>query len=36
LSETIRSDFEADRVVEVDGWILSPTEARLYALTTLV
>ena len=36
LSEAIRSDFEADRVVDVDGWILSPTEARLYALTASV
>jgi hypothetical protein len=36
LAASIRSDFEDDRVVEVDGWVLSPTEARLYALTTLV
>jgi hypothetical protein len=36
LAESIRSDFEEDRVVDVDGWVLSPTEARLYALTTLV
>jgi hypothetical protein len=36
LATRIGSDFEQDRVVEVDGWILSPTEARLYALTTLV
>ena len=36
LAASIRSDFEDDRIVEVDGWVLSPTEARLYALTTLV
>lgn len=36
LAASIRSDFEDDRVVEVDGWVLSPTEARLYALTALV
>ena len=36
LAASVRSDFEQDRIVEVDGWVLSPTEARLYALTTLV
>jgi hypothetical protein len=36
LAARIRSDFEEDRVVDVDGWVLSPTEARLYAITTLV
>ena len=36
LAASIRSDFEQGRVVDVDGWVLSPTEARLYALTTLV
>jgi hypothetical protein len=36
LAASIRSDFEQDRIVEVDGWVLSPTEARLYALTALV
>lgn len=28
-------DVEAGRVVEVDGWVLSNTEARLYALVAL-
>jgi hypothetical protein len=28
----IREDFETDRMVVVDGWILSVTEARLCAL----
>lgn len=31
----IKADFEHDHVVEVGGWILSPTEARLYALTVV-
>jgi hypothetical protein len=35
LAASIRSDFENDRVVDVNGWVLSPTEARLYALATL-
>lgn len=35
LEAGIRSDFEADRVVDVDGWILSPTESHLCALTAL-
>jgi hypothetical protein len=36
LADAVRSDFRSDRVVDVDGWILSATEARLYALTALV
>jgi hypothetical protein len=32
VSARMRADFEARRVVTVDGWILSRTEARLYAL----
>ena len=36
LAASIRADFEHDRIVEVEGWVLSPTEARLYALTALV
>jgi hypothetical protein len=36
LAARIRADFEEDRIVDVDGWILSPTEARLFALATLV
>jgi hypothetical protein len=31
-----REDFEKGRIVKVQGWILSETEARLCALTTLV
>ena len=36
LAASIRLDFEHDRVVQVRGWVLSPTEARLYALAALV
>lgn len=35
LSARIRDDFAEERVVTVAGWILSRTEARLYALTSL-
>jgi hypothetical protein len=31
-----KADFSARRVVKLDGWILSETEARLCALTTLL
>jgi hypothetical protein len=31
----IREDFERGRTVQVDGWVLSRTEARLCALTAL-
>jgi hypothetical protein len=31
----IRSDFACGRTVDVNGWILSRTEARLYALISL-
>ncbi len=33
--EQVRADFEHDRVVKVNGWILSETEARLCALAAL-
>ncbi len=36
LAGAVRADFGADRVVEVDGWVLSATEARLYGLAALV
>ena len=36
LLERVRIDFEEDRIVDVGGWLLSDTEARLYALTSLV
>jgi hypothetical protein len=35
LTDRIRQDFATDQVVKVQGWILSITEARLCALTTL-
>jgi len=31
-----RWDFDHDRIVDVDGWVLSSTEARLYALAALL
>jgi hypothetical protein len=31
-----RRDFETGNVIEVDGWILGRTEARLYALASLL
>ena len=34
LSSCVRADFEKGRTVEVAGWILSRTEARLCALWT--
>lgn len=36
LLERIRDDFRGDRTVTVQGWVLSRTEADLYALTELV
>ncbi|HJZ47064.1 MAG TPA: hypothetical protein VKE41_07850 [Roseiflexaceae bacterium] len=36
LNRMVRQDFGADRVVELRGWILSRTEARLCALATLL
>ncbi len=35
IQEKIRKDFREGRIVRVRGWILSRTEARLYALLTL-
>jgi len=35
VNEYIRRDFTRDRVVAVDGWLLSVTEARLCALASL-
>lgn len=35
ISEQVREDFAHGRVVEVDGWVLSATEARLYGLAAL-
>ena len=36
LARKLQGDFEAGRVVRVDGWILGFTEARIYALASLV
>jgi hypothetical protein len=36
LDHKIRQDFADERVVQLRGWILSVTEARLCALTALV
>lgn len=35
LHQSIQRDFETDKIVQVHGWILSVTEARLCALTAL-
>jgi hypothetical protein len=35
LVRAVRDDFERGRAVQVDGWILSRTEAELCALTLL-
>jgi len=35
LQRRFKSDFESGRVVEVEGWILSETEARVYALAAV-
>ena len=36
LQQRIRKDYVEERVVKLEGWILSVTEARLCALTALV
>jgi hypothetical protein len=35
VRQAIRADFAANRVVDVNGWLLSRTEARLCALASL-
>jgi hypothetical protein len=35
INDSVRHDFAAGAVVAVDGWVLSRTEARLYALAAL-
>ena len=35
VSERVRADFAAGRIVRVDGWLLSETEGRLCALVSL-
>jgi hypothetical protein len=34
LLAQIRADFDAERIVRVGGWVLSRSEARLFALAT--
>jgi hypothetical protein len=36
ISNRVRRDFTEGAVVNADGWVLSVTEARLYALAALV
>jgi hypothetical protein len=36
LDRAVRRDFEVEEIVKLHGWILSLTEARLCALTTLL
>jgi hypothetical protein len=36
LDRATREDFTNDRIVTLQGWVLSATEARLYALAALV
>lgn len=36
IKEQSRTDFRDGRVVTVDGWVLSLTETRVYALTVLL
>jgi len=35
LRERLRADFESGRVVSIEGWVLSDTEAKLCALAAL-
>ena len=35
LQRVVRGDYVRDQVVAVSGWVLSRTEARLYALVSL-
>ncbi len=35
ISNRVRKDFAEEAVISVDGWVLSLTEARLYALAAL-
>jgi hypothetical protein len=36
IRQRVRRDFAADETVQVDGWVLSITELRLYALAALI
>jgi hypothetical protein len=35
VANAVRADFEQDRIVELDGWLLSVTECRLAALSVV-
>jgi hypothetical protein len=35
LEQAVRADYAGDKVVAVEGWVLSATEARLYAAVAL-
>lgn len=35
VAERQRADFAAGRTIKLDGWVLSRTEARLYALAAV-
>jgi hypothetical protein len=35
LAQTVQRDFRAQRTVQVEGWIISRTEAQLCALALL-
>ena len=36
IRQRVRRDFASDETVQVDGWVLSITELRLYALAALI
>jgi hypothetical protein len=36
IGQRVRRDFAVDDTVQVDGWVLSLTELRLYALAALI
>jgi hypothetical protein len=36
IGQRVRRDFAVDDTVQVDGWVLSITELRLYALAALI
>jgi len=36
LQQVVRAEYARDAVVAVDGWVLSVTEARLYALVSVL
>ena len=36
IGQRVRTDFAVDDTVQIDGWVLSITELRLYALAALI